>query len=34
VGALHNGYISVTPIQMDMTAYRFQETLKAWELSA
>ncbi len=34
VGALHNGYISVTPIQMDMTAYRFQEALKGWELSA
>ena len=30
VGALHNGYISVTPIQMDMTAYKFMETLKEW----
>jgi 5'-nucleotidase len=34
VGAISHGYISITPIQMDMTAYRFQETLKAWELSA
>src|SRR5512135_966510 len=32
VGALHNGYISVTPIQMDMTAYQFMETLKGWEI--
>ncbi|CAG0928793.1 5'-nucleotidase [Thermoflexales bacterium] len=32
VGALHHGYISVTPIQMDMTAYQFLETLKAWHL--
>jgi 5'-nucleotidase len=32
VGALHHGYISVTPIQMDMTAYQFLETLKAWQL--
>ncbi|MBI5567406.1 MAG: 5'/3'-nucleotidase SurE [Chloroflexi bacterium] len=34
VGAISHGYISVTPIQMDMTAYRFQETLKGWALSA
>ncbi|MFN8596242.1 MAG: 5'/3'-nucleotidase SurE [Anaerolineae bacterium] len=32
VGALHNGYISITPIQMDMTAYRFMETLKEWNI--
>jgi len=32
VGALHNGYISITPIQMDMTAYRFMETLKEWKI--
>jgi 5'-nucleotidase len=32
VGALHNGYISVTPIQMDMTAYQFMESLQAWSL--
>lgn len=34
VGALSHGYISVTPIQLDMTAYRFQETLKTWDLQA
>jgi 5'-nucleotidase len=33
VGALHNGYISLTPIQMDMTAYKFMETLKTWKLT-
>jgi 5'-nucleotidase len=33
VGALHHGYISVTPIQMDMTAYQFMETLKDWPLT-
>ena len=30
VGALHNGYISLTPIQMDMTAYQFMKTLQTW----
>jgi 5'-nucleotidase len=34
VGALNNGYISITPIQMDMTAYKFMETLKAWNIQA
>jgi 5'-nucleotidase len=33
VGALHHGYISITPIQMDMTAYQFMETLKTWSLN-
>ncbi len=33
VGALHHGYISVTPIQMDMTAYQFIESLKSWPLT-
>ena len=33
IGALHNGYISITPIQMDMTAYHFMDTLKTWNLS-
>jgi 5'-nucleotidase len=33
IGALHNGYISVTPIQMDMTAYKFMETMKDWKLT-
>lgn len=32
VGALSHGYISVTPIQMDMTAYQFMETLGTWEM--
>ena len=32
VGALHHGYISVTPIQMDMTAYQFLEVLQTWQL--
>jgi 5'-nucleotidase len=30
VGALHEGYVSVTPIQMDMTAYPFMTDLSAW----
>jgi 5'-nucleotidase len=34
VGALSHGYISVTPIQMDMTAYKFMETLQAWAIQA
>ena len=33
VGALHNGYVSVTPIQMDMTAYQFMATLRTWRLT-
>lgn len=33
VGALHNGFISITPIQMDMTAYQFMDTLKTWSLT-
>ncbi len=32
VGALSHGYISITPIQMDMTAYTFMEKLKAWNI--
>lgn len=32
VGALHHGCISITPIQMDMTAYQFMATLKTWSL--
>jgi 5'-nucleotidase len=30
VGALSNGYISITPIQLDMTAHKFMGTLKEW----
>jgi 5'-nucleotidase len=33
VGALHRGDISVTPIQMDMTAYQFMESMKDWPLT-
>ncbi len=33
IGALANGYISVTPIRMDMTDYRFMESLRDWPLS-
>lgn len=29
-GAVANGYISVTPLSMDMTAVSFQETLRGW----
>jgi 5'-nucleotidase len=30
VGALHDGYVSITPIHMDMTAYRFMTDLGSW----
>ena len=33
IGALHHGYISITPLQMDMTATNFIETLKTWSLT-
>ena len=33
VGALHHGYISVTPLQMDMTAYQFMKTLQTWQIT-
>jgi 5'-nucleotidase len=32
VGAISHGYISITPIQLDMTAYQFVETLRAWDI--
>lgn len=32
--ALANGYISVTPLNMDMTAHAFVDELKKWEISA
>lgn len=31
IGALHNGYISVTPIQLDLTAYHCIPDLNTWE---
>jgi len=30
--AVHNGYASLTPIHLDMTAYRFIADLNAWDL--
>lgn len=30
-GALHEGYVSVTPLQLDLTAYRVAQELGAWE---
>lgn len=31
-GALEAGYVSITPVQLDLTAYEFMETLKTWSL--
>jgi 5'-nucleotidase len=30
IGALGEGYVSVTPVQLDLTAYRFLSELNAW----
>ena len=30
IGAVANGYISITPLSMDMTAYGYMEQLRAW----
>jgi len=30
VGALSAGYVSITPVQLDMTAYRFMSELQSW----
>ncbi|MCB0045273.1 MAG: 5'/3'-nucleotidase SurE [Caldilineaceae bacterium] len=32
VGAVANGYVSVTPITLDMTAYGFLDALREWKL--
>jgi 5'-nucleotidase len=32
VGALRNGFISITPIQLDMTAVKFLDALQKWPL--
>ena len=32
VGAIKHGYISVTPITLDMTNYAFLENLRTWDL--
>jgi 5'-nucleotidase len=34
IWAIDNGYISVTPIQLDLTAYSWLEALSAWHLKA
>jgi 5'-nucleotidase len=31
IGALHQGYVSVTPIQLDLTAHALLEPLRSWE---
>ncbi len=33
VGALGEGYVSVTPLQLDLTAYKALDKLKAWQWS-
>lgn len=30
IGALHAGYVSVTPVHLDMTAHRLLESLREW----
>ena len=30
--AIHNGYASLTPIDLDLTAHRFMATLAAWDI--
>jgi len=32
VGALADGYVSVTPLQLDLTAYRTLSDLNNWNL--
>ena len=32
IGAIVNGYVSITPIHLDMTAYHFREDLRRWDL--
>ncbi len=34
VGAVRSGYISVTPVTLDMTNHPFVETLAAWDFAA
>jgi 5'-nucleotidase len=31
IGALADGYVSVTPLQLDLTAYHFLPELNTWE---
>lgn len=30
IGALHEGYVSITPVQLDLTAHRLIETMQGW----
>jgi 5'-nucleotidase len=30
VGALHEGYVSITPVQLDLTAHNMIEPLREW----
>jgi 5'-nucleotidase len=32
IWAVSNGYISITPVYLDMTAYHFQEELRRWNI--
>jgi 5'-nucleotidase len=32
IGALEDGYVSITPLQLDLTAYPAMERMKPWEL--
>ena len=32
IWAVANGYVSVTPVHLDMTAYRFHEELRRWNI--
>ncbi len=32
IWAVSNGYISITPVHLDMTAYHFQEELRRWNI--
>lgn len=31
IGALNAGYVSITPLQLDLTHYKAMETLKSWD---
>ncbi|HWQ83233.1 MAG TPA: hypothetical protein VN363_01630, partial [Anaerolineales bacterium] len=33
-GALHEGFVSITPLQLDLTAYPAQHMLKNWQWQA
>jgi 5'-nucleotidase len=32
IGAVVNGFVSITPVHLDMTAYQFREDLRHWEV--